>query len=644
MGKRSMSLRFRLAALIVAALGLLLLVGGVGAVGLKKTGESLEAIARKQVTRSLSITDTRDHLITAEYWAMQYVNEGQAAAKGRYLDLAVEIDANMEEIDRFEGAGEHEVAAAGHRAWRQASEAGQQAMKLPPGSSETEEVYPLEDFHGPISQAIGLMGDLNVESLVQMRRDAKSQTERSARLVLALAGASVLGIVFLGFKGRRLLLSVSKPLAGLEEATERFGADDLEHRVSVHANDELGRLGGAFNQMAERLQQSREQLLQSQKMEALGQLAGGVAHDFNNQLVIVKNYADFIEEVLPEESPAREDLEEIRRAATRASSLSDQLLTFARREVSQPKVLDVDTEIRDSQKLLARMLSARVKISVDLAASSSILIDPAQFQQVLLNLASNAKDAMPDGGTITLSTERVTLDGDDLLESSSGECVRIEIADTGHGMDEKTAQRIFEPFFTTKERGRGTGLGLATTYGTIKRAGGDISVRSSPGEGSTFTIHLPVCAASSEWQETEIASSAQQAASNKTILVAEDEAAVRALVDRVLRRHGYSVTTARSGEEALQIFAEAPASIDLVLSDVIMPGITGKELADRVREMRADIPVILMSGFVAQSAVTGEVLEREDLGFVAKPFSSDQILREVGRRLLETETDRTVRV
>jgi two-component system cell cycle sensor histidine kinase/response regulator CckA len=312
--------------------------------------------------------------------------------------------------------------------------------------------------------------------------------------------------------------------------------------------------------------------------------------------------------------------------------------------VSQPKVLDVDTEIRDSQKLLARMLSARVKINVDLAANASILIDPAQFQQVLLNLASNAKDAMPDGGTITLSTELVTLDGDDLVESSSGDYVRIEIADTGCGMDEKTTERIFEPFFTTKERGRGTGLGLATTYGTIKRAGGDISVRSSPGEGATFTIHLPVCAASSEWQESEIVSSAQHAVSNKSMLVAEDEAAVRALVDRVLRRHGYSVITACSREEALQIFAEAPAIVDLVLSDVIMPGITGKELADRVREMRADIPVILMSGFVAQSAVTGEVLEREDLGFVPKPFSSDQILREVGRRLSETEADRTLRV
>jgi two-component system, cell cycle sensor histidine kinase and response regulator CckA len=375
-------------------------------------------------------------------------------------------------------------------------------------------------------------------------------------------------------------------------------------------------------------------LRQAQKMEAIGQLAGGIAHDFNNLLSVIQNYAMFLAESLEGDDPRSQDVEEIRRAGERAASLTRQLLTFSRKEVVQPVVVQPDAAVAEVAKLLRRTLREDIELSLKTSADvRQVEVDAGQLDQLLMNLAINASDAMPHGGTMTFETRNVSLSEEVQAATGTippGDYVRIDVADTGCGMEQQVLERIFEPFYTTKPRGTGTGLGLATVYGIIEQAGGHISVESHPGRGTTFELYIPALPAgmtSDESPQHDVVSGGR----GETVLVAEDEEGVRGVVTRILTRNGYTVTAASSGSEALDLFTRQADAIDLVLTDVIMPGMSGKELADRIGELRPRVPILYMSGYEDSTISQRGVLERKV--YVRKPFTATELLREIERAL-----------
>jgi nitrogen-specific signal transduction histidine kinase/CheY-like chemotaxis protein len=372
-----------------------------------------------------------------------------------------------------------------------------------------------------------------------------------------------------------------------------------------------------------------EQLVQSQRLEAIGRLAGGVAHDFNNLLTAILGYANFALRGLPAGSSARGDIEAIERAGQRAASLTGQLLAYARRQMVVPRVVDLGELLTGMEGMLQRIIGEDIHLTTRIAPDLwRARIDPTQFEQVVLNLAVNARDAMPGGGTLTLEVSNRVIDpvyADGHSELVPGSYVMLEVADTGTGMDPETRARIFEPFFTTKEQGKGTGLGLAVCYGIVRQASGSISVYSEPGHGSTFRMLLP---------RADVASAAEPAqaeapialAGEEAVLVVEDERWVRELAVRALRAHGYQVRAAATGEEALAIAASAP--VDVLVTDVVMPGMNGRELAERLQATRPSLQVVYMSGYAEHSVVRQGVIE-PGIAFVGKPFEPDRLARMV---------------
>ncbi len=373
------------------------------------------------------------------------------------------------------------------------------------------------------------------------------------------------------------------------------------------------------------------QLRQAQKMEAVGRLAGGIAHDFNNLLTAILSYADFLLVSLGAEHPAREDAEEVRRAALKAADLTRQLLAFSRRQVLQPKLLDLNAIVGEIEKLLRRLIGEDVTLRTSLAGSLGVVrADPSQIEQVIVNLAVNARDAMPGGGTLTLETANADAEevrGHGTVKVEPGSYVRLRITDTGEGMDAGTRARLFEPFFTTKEQGRGTGLGLATVYGIVKQSGGYIWVDSERGRGTSFTLYLPrVDAAASA--AAQPAASRAAAAGEETILLVEDDQAVRDLCRRTLTGQGYRVLEAANGAEALRVAAEHHGPLDLLLTDIVMPGMNGRELAEALAATRPDTLCLFVSGYTEDSAVRHGA-ETSGLTFLQKPFSPTTLLGRV---------------
>jgi PAS domain S-box-containing protein len=367
-----------------------------------------------------------------------------------------------------------------------------------------------------------------------------------------------------------------------------------------------------------------EHLRQTQKMESIGRLAGGVAHDFNNLLTIINGYSDLIADTLNPADPLRATVEQIRKAGERASALTQRLLAFSRKQVMQPRPLNVDRVVSDLQPMLARLVGEDVDLRLALDAGGAVIrADPHQIEQVILNVVVNSRDAMPRGGTLTIETAATGEPGADGR-------VMIAVADTGFGMDEATRQQVFEPFFTTKGSGKGTGLGLSIVQGIVEQTGGTIDVESVPGEGTTFRISLPRVDASPEAAVT-LSPGRQALIGRETVLVVEDEPDVRNYVATALRTYGYRVLVAENAGEALLICDRDPAPIDLLLTDVVMPHVSGRELAERVEKVRPGIKVIYMSGYTDDIVVHHGVTE-EGIGFVQKPFSPDQLatrLREV---------------
>ena len=378
-----------------------------------------------------------------------------------------------------------------------------------------------------------------------------------------------------------------------------------------------------------------QQLLGSQRMEAVGRLAGGIAHDFNNLITAILGYASLVQGALPAGLDIEEDIAEISRAAERAAGLTQQLLAFARKQVIQPRTVRVDRLVLDLEKMMKRLIGEDVELTTRTQPDGwFVRIDPGQFEQVLVNLAVNARDAMPEGGTLDIETANVVLtaDADDRADVVPGDYVLIAVADTGSGMNAATVARIFEPFFTTKEIGKGTGLGLATCYGIVKQAGGYIWVDSEFGRGTTFRIYIPRVQQGAEPEDLPEPEPALDR-SGGTILLAEDEAQVRALADRALTSAGFTVLVGHDGQHAIEVAAAFDGTIDLFLTDMVMPRMSGKEAAQRIRRDRPGIRILLMSGYPDQS-VEGEAEPDSTTAFLPKPFTPKQLIQRV-REILE---------
>lgn len=370
------------------------------------------------------------------------------------------------------------------------------------------------------------------------------------------------------------------------------------------------------------------QLRQAQKMEAVGQLAGGIAHDFNNLLQVMLGYADVLSEELSPETSEGQILQEIKNAAERASELTRHLLAFSRRQVIHPVDTDLNVLVHGIVKLIRRVIGEHIDLTfVPGECLGAVHVDKGQFEQVLMNLCVNARDAMPHGGVLTIETANITLDRDYCHThpwAIEGRYVVLTITDTGHGMDEAIRMQIFDPFFTTKAAGEGTGLGLATVYGIVQQHHGFIHVYSEPGKGSTFRIYIPRVTQSSP--RTDAAADPPPAGGTETILVAEDDETVRKLVGQMLHGAGYTVLMACDGEEALQVFSANAATIDLVLLDVIMPKLDGNEVMEHIRAKHPHMPVLFSSGYSENVTYTGFIL-KEGLRLIKKPYAKNELLR-----------------
>jgi hypothetical protein len=424
----------------------------------------------------------------------------------------------------------------------------------------------------------------------------------------------------------------------------------------VHGADPSPRVGGAFRDRragaeenssrtdfeirpSTEYQPSRAQQDQGQRLENLGQLAGGIAHDFNNLLAVILNYTSFVSDELAvatdldwvaRRDSALSDLEQISLAAERAASLTRQLLSFARQEVIRPQVLDLNAVVSAVEMMLRPTIGEHVQVVTDLADDLwRVLADPGQVEQVLVNLAVNARDAMPGGGTLRIETENMNVESDNWADdpaTSLGRHVRLSVVDTGTGMSPEVIDHVFEPFFTTKEEG-GTGLGLSTVYGIVAQADGQIQIHSVLGVGTTFSIYFPVTSEISPASEVEIAY--EREPKGETILLVEDEQALRDVTQRILSRSGYNVLTAASGPEALALAAHHVGEIHLLLTDVVMPHMLGKEVAERMQEMKPEVQVLFMSGYARRVLASQGRLE-QNVALIEKPFSEAELLKQAG--------------
>ena len=387
--------------------------------------------------------------------------------------------------------------------------------------------------------------------------------------------------------------------------------------------------------------QLEAQFRQAQKMEAVGRLAGGVAHDFNNLLMVVRGYSEMSLARLGPHESLRSNLEEIQKAADRAASLTQQILAFSRQQVFQPKVLDLNTVVTDAEKMLRRLIGEDIEVVAELAPElGAVKSDPGRIEQIILNLAVNGRDAMPRGGRLTLKTSNVTLDEAFArlhMGARPGPHVLLAVSDTGTGMDAETRSHIFEPFFTTKGPDKGTGLGLSTVYGIVKQSGGYVWVDSAPGRGTTFEIYLPLVEKVAAGGELLPAILSPPRGGTETILVVEDELSVRKLGANFLASSGYTVLEAPDGAAALKVCEKHPGPIHLLMTDLVMPGMSGRELAVRLAGRRPELKVIYVSGYTDDNVVPHEVLEKE-IAFLPKPFSLNELAHKV-REALESEEE-----
>jgi two-component system cell cycle sensor histidine kinase/response regulator CckA len=466
-----------------------------------------------------------------------------------------------------------------------------------------------------------------------------------AMAVLTRLNHTLMTLGFLAvFAGGALVFVLSRtftqPLETLVQGVRALEQGNYHYPLSPDSGDEVSEVTAAFERMRGTLQKNEEQrqtlenqLRQAQKMEAVGRLAGGVAHDFNNLLTVIKGHSDLLEMKLGTLSPAQSSIAQVRKAADRATTLTRQLLAFSRMQVLQPRVLDLNSLISDVGKMLPMLIGEEIEYTFRPGDSlARVKADPSQIEQVLVNLAVNAHDAMPKGGKLTITTQNVVLDpayARSHPPTVPGRYVLLTVADTGAGMDEATRARIFEPFFTTKELGKGTGLGLATVYGVVKQSGGYIWVDSAPGQGTRFEIFLPQSAAPPQLP-CEEEPAAKYSRGHGTVLLAEDEEAVRELAGEFLRSSGYRVIAGKDGLDALEKAEQEAGTIDVLVTDVKMPRMRGTELAQRLKRARPRLKIVYMSGYLEHDSEEDFVANAAHL---QKPFSRESLLKKMREAL-----------
>lgn len=424
-----------------------------------------------------------------------------------------------------------------------------------------------------------------------------------------------------------LLAGIQNTLEGATRFSHDFGPDHGRRRITISAYGP----GAILVDQECGLDARRKQ--QAEKMETVGRLVGGVAHDFANILTLIAGYSDILLNRIGEKDPLRGELDEIRKAANRGARLTSQLLGFTRGQAVQPRPLDLNAIVSDLQRMLALVIGEYVDLETNLSPHLyRVVADPGQMEQVIMNLILNARDAMPAGGRIRIETSNGEIGEAAAREHGirPGPCVTLSITDSGHGIDAETLSHIFEPFFTTKEKGKGTGLGLSTVHRIVKESGGDVWVHSAPGEGATFTICLPRANQPAEHGET--AATPKTADGSETLLLVEDEEGVRKLLTHVLHRRGYKVLEASNGEEALRLYERRGSDIQLVLTDMVMPHMSGRELGEKLRSLRPDLKIIYMSGY------TDDVLVRTGalgpgMSFLQKPLRPEVLAAKVREAL-----------
>ena len=481
-------------------------------------------------------------------------------------------------------------------------------------------------------------------TVLKSYNEAYASLQKLNHLLVGVGFVAVLG-------GGVLVFAISDkfilPLGRLVDGVRALEEGNFTYPLNAQGGDEVAQVTRAFDRMRDTLKKNESerlvlegQLRQAQKMEAMGRLAGGVAHDFNNLLTVIKGHTNLMTDRLQPTDPNHRSACQIDKAADRAVSLTGQLLAFCRMQVLQPKVLDLNSLIAEMSSLLKPLIREDIELSFQSDPECGrVKADPGQIEQVVLNLVVNARDAMQEGGRLTIETRGVKVDdafAKTRLPMTSGEYVRLTVADTGRGMDANTKSRIFEPFFTTKEVGMGTGLGLATVYGVVKQSGGCIWVESELGEGTRFEVYLPKVNEPEDRLPKAVSPSAHH--KSETVLLVEDENELRELAALFLRSAGYTVMTARDGQDALTTLNHSSAQIHVLVTDVVMPNMRGPELAKRLKALRAGLRVVYMSGYLEYNKGNEEFLEEGF--FLQKPFTREALVNKVVEAL-EFETVRT---
>jgi signal transduction histidine kinase/ActR/RegA family two-component response regulator len=443
-------------------------------------------------------------------------------------------------------------------------------------------------------------------------------------LHLTMGGALLIFMLALLFTARRMHYTIVSSLMLRTENTGLVHYLTAANAQAEQLNKELKEEIEQHRQTETALQSSQEQLLQSQKMEAIGQLAGGIAHDFNNLILVMNGYSELLLDELKADEGKRLKVEQIKQAGDRAAALTHKMLAFSRRQVTHPRPIDLNAVVSSITPMLTRLIGEPIHIVTKLPPIGQVKADPMEIEQVIMNLVLNARDAMPHGGALTIETADVELDRlytGQHRGSQVGTYVQLTVRDTGIGMDAETKRRVFEPFFTTKAVGKGTGLGLSVVYGIIKQSGGYIEVTSEPGTGSLFKVYLPRMSSAVALSHPPVAERSS-ATSRESILVVEDEPAVRSLISNLLREKGHDVLEASDGDEALRTIEQAPNAIHLLITDLVMPRLGGSELAQRLRLHRPHVKVLYMSGYSDDTLLRQEGLPK-GADFLQKPFTPD---------------------